>query len=461
MTTTTSRPANLGPTSTSVAPDGTQTPRSTRYRTAPTLHSSAEDPTPRSANLLAEPMPDTLDGTKTPRPTTRATAPIAASSAEDTTPRAAINSTTSTDTPPRGGQLADRQSTTDAHSRPAVGSNVGPDPAASPAPKPMNRALLDPALALAAEVVDDLERVRIANENRLRQLTRTDTDVDGEERGFGLPEDHPDVLRLAAIVQALVNVEHDATLNLQRLVRRHPLNGWVKANRGVGEKQAGRLLASIGDPYWRPEIVREDGSILPAGPRTVSALWAYAGLHVLPAGGQRGADAHTAAAPGGDSTDSGRLGRDAHTTFAGDGGDPDQRCLDSQRTFAGVAPKRARGQHANWSTDARMRVWNVAEACKKQLVKPCTGISEGTLALHFENCVCGRYRIVYDNGRAKYADALHALECVRCGPKGKPALVGSPLSAAHQDARALRLVMKEVLKDLWRAAKDHHERENA
>ena len=57
----------------------------------------------------------------------------------------------------------------------------------------MSARLADPSLMLAADVVDDLERVRIANENRLRQLTRAEVDSDGEERGFGLSADHPDV----------------------------------------------------------------------------------------------------------------------------------------------------------------------------------------------------------------------------------------------------------------------------
>src|SRR6201999_3446865 len=94
--------------------------------------------------------------------------------------------------------------------------------------------LADPLLALAADVLDDLERVRIANENRLRQLTRSETDKDGGERGFGLTVDHPDVARLAALVEALARAEHDATLNLQRMVRRHPLGPWIKSTVGVG-----------------------------------------------------------------------------------------------------------------------------------------------------------------------------------------------------------------------------------
>lgn len=62
------------------------------------------------------------------------------------------------------------------------------------------------------------------------------------------------------------------------------------------------------------------------------------------------------------------------------------------------------------------------------------------------------YRDVYEDARERYGDRVHAVECVRCGPSGKPALVGSPWSAAHQHAASLRLVGKELLRDLWIAA---------
>lgn len=269
--------------------------------------------------------------------------------------------------------------------------------------------LADPLLALAADVLDDLERVRIANENRLRQLTRDEVDVDGLERGFGLTLEHPDVKRLAALVEALAKAEHDAELNLRRQLRQHPLGPWVKQARGVGEKQAARLLASIGDPYWNDLHER---------PRTVSELWAYAGYHVLRTG--QGVSA-------------------VHATRAGSapaGGDPDHCFFGNQKEDVGVAATRARGQKANWSATAKMRTYLVATSIVK---------------------AGGPYRAVYDDGRAKYAAATHQSECKRCGPAGKPAQPGTVLSDGHKHARALRLVAKAVLKDLWREARRLHE----
>lgn len=272
--------------------------------------------------------------------------------------------------------------------------------------------LADPTLALAADVLDDLERTRIANENRLRQLTRDETDSDGEERGFGLDESHPDVARLAAIVESLAEIEHQATLNLARVMRAHPLGAWVKAQKGVGEKQAARLLAAIGDPYW---------NYLHDRPRTVSELWAYCGLHTLPAG-QAARDTQNGPA-GGDQA----------------GGDSDHAPLDTPTRAVQVAAKRRKGERANWSSAAKMRAWNIAGSMLK-----------------------AGNRDIYDKRKAATEGRVHAVACVRCGPSGKPAQPGTPWSDAHRHADALRIVSKELLKELWRAARDiHHDQRPA
>jgi hypothetical protein len=291
-----------------------------------------------------------------------------------------------------------------------VGVPTPPDPAKRPTtPMAGTLVLADPLLALAADVLDDLERVRIANENRLRQLTRDETDKDGEERGFGLTLDHPDVARLAALVDDLKQAEHDATLNLKRMVRRHLLGPWIKAAKGVGEKQGARLLASIGDPYW---------NTLHGRPRTVSELWSYCGYHVLPAS-QTPVDTQIASAGG-----------------ALNSSNPDQTLNGTQTRIVGVAATRQRGTKINWSATAKMRARLIAESIVK---------------------AGGPYREIYDEGRTKYADAVHQVECKRCGPAGEPAQPGSALSDGHKHARALRLVSKTILRDLWREAKRLHE----
>jgi hypothetical protein len=329
---------------------------------------------------------------------------------------------------------------------PSVGDPTPPAPAnLASAPRPPALVLADPLLALAADVLDDLERVRIANENRLRQLTRDETDKDGEERGFGLTLDHPDVARLAALVDDLKQAEHDATLNLQRMVRRHPLGPWIKTSKGVGEKQGARLLASIGDPYW---------NTLHDRPRTVSELWSYCGYHVLPvnqvavdthvecvdgaltSARQRHADTQRVGA-GGSQPPTSQSNTDHQGSRAGGiGSNPDHAHRVAQDTAVGVAATRTRGMKANWSPTAKMRLYLISVSIVK---------------------AGGPYREIYDGGRTKYADAVHQVECKRCGPAGLPAQPGSALSDGHKHARALRLVSKTILRDLWREAKRLHD----
>jgi len=303
-----------------------------------------------------------------------------------------------------------------------------------PKSKEMTPKLADPLLALLADTLDDLERTRIASENRLRQLTRDTPDEDGVIRGLGLPDDQPEVLRAKAIAVGLAELEHQAELSLKRQLRAHPLGPWILATIGIGQKQGARLLAAIGDPYW---------NTLHDRPRTVSELWAYAGYRVinLSAGGHCSDDAQiTAAASRGRTGTVGQGVDDIQPEPTGGApnrpSDADHGSGEAHIGFVGVAQTRARGQRSNWSPTAKMRAFLVAESCIKKAQSP--------------------YRPVYDEARIKYADALHQIACKRCGPAGRPAAAGTPLSAGHQHARALRAVAKEVLRDLWIQARAIH-----
>lgn len=312
--------------------------------------------------------------------------------------------------------------------------------------------LRSPTLGLAAEVVDDLERVRIANENRLRQLTRTEEDSDGIVRGFELDIRHPDIMRLQHLIDSLSDSYDEAVKNLEKTMRAHSLGSWIKKTVGVGEKQGARLLAAIGDPYWNDLHNR---------PRTVSELWAYCGYHVLSAGqapnethevlvsgatlpvNQKSYDPHGSVVDG-TNLPAGQVLLDTHGTYASGSSlyAGNQGTVDSQNSPApGVAAKRQKGVRVNWSATAKMRAFLIAESCVKAKTSP--------------------YRKVYDDTRVKYAEATHQVPCVRCGPRGKPALVGSPLSLGHQHARALRAISKTVLKDLWIESKRLHELQQA
>jgi hypothetical protein len=94
-----------------------------------------------------------------------------------------------------------------------------------------------------------------------------------------------------------------------------------------------------------------------------------------------------------------------------------------------------------------MRAYLIAETCIKFDGKPDKNDRPRPLS---------PYRAVYDAGRVKYAEAVHPAACRRCGPAGHPAAAGSPLSSGHQHARALRLVMKEILRDLWSESRRIH-----
>ena len=65
-------------------------------------------------------------------------------------------------------------------------------------------------------------------------------------------------------------------------------------------------------------------------------------------------------------------------------------------------------------------------------------------------------RDAYDERKGATEGRVHAGECVRCGPSGKPAQQGTPWSDAHRHADALRITSKEVLKEIWREARRIH-----
>jgi hypothetical protein len=352
-----------------------------------------------------------MPSTKALRRATASPLPKLKASGAAKSPRPAIARSTAKEVAPDEGydeKMASGQRKTEVHATDAAGHSGG--------------SLLDPALCLAADILDDLEQVRIANENRIRQLTRDEEDKDGLERGFGLDPDHPDVIGLYLIVHAIQKLENDATKNLQKKMRSHPLGRWVKARKGVGEKQAARLISAIGDPYWRPEriLTDEDGNVLkviPEGPRTVSQLWAYAGLHTIEHG-------------------------------------------DGTRSAA----RRQKGVKANWSGKIKMRAYLIAESCVKQLSSDCRdghstsapqvattataqetghgqGHSEpedhGATALPVP-CSCSPYRVAYDRRRAHTA------------------VTQPDWTDGHRHNDALRIASKAILKDLWRAARDWH-----
>jgi hypothetical protein len=67
-----------------------------------------------------------------------------------------------------------------------------------------------------------------------------------------------------------------------------------------------------------------------------------------------------------------------------------------------------------------------------------------------------RYRKIYDEARLRYANRVHDRPCPQCKGSSK---VGDPWKGSHQHAAALRLLGKEILRDLWEIARDIHQAE--
>lgn len=109
--------------------------------------------------------------------------------------------------------------------------------------------------------------------------------------------------------------------------------------------------------------------------------------------------------------------------------------------YCGLAPdqRKRKGEKAAWNHEAKMRLYLIAESCIKSVAS--------------ETAPASPYRDLYDACRLQYAERLHEGECRRCGPSGKPALPGSPLSDGHKHAMAIRRMMKALLKDLYNERK--------
>ena len=214
-----------------------------------------------------------------------------------------------------------------------------------------------------------------------------------------------DPLFFSAAIAHYRAVEEEMSKALKKCMRRPTFAAilkWQKQEAGIGEHLLARLLGATGNPrlktpkHWEGRghgdriLVADDPS-----PRTVGQLWSYCGH-----------------------------------------GDP-TRVLHKGMTAEEVL------QVGNKRTKAI--VWNIAESCLKAGVRKSEADTDVRIGI-------SHYGDVYLKRRKDTAERVHATDCVRCGPAGKPALIGSPWSKAHQHADALRIVGKEVLRDLWLAA---------
>lgn len=267
-------------------------------------------------------------------------------------------------------------------------------------------------LRVWAEMYADAQQTRIACTNRA-------------ERG-GL-----DPMVLASLLAGLKDTEHQLRLGLgrcYRLVVPEPIRAWQKASPGIGEHLLARLLGTIGDPRWAQPYHWEaapDGAESRSDPmspaprrvlvadepfeRNVAKLWAYCGH-----------------------------------------GDPTRRRRKGMTAEDGAALGNPR---------AKMLTHLLAEATMKCVGSDAGGVAESSEVPRPTDTTGGGpptpgtkptllpaarrrspYRDTYDQAKERYAD--------RVDDDGKP------WTPAHQHAAALRLVGKEILRDLWLAAGD-------
>jgi hypothetical protein len=192
--------------------------------------------------------------------------------------------------------------------------------------------------------------------------------------------------------------EHAALLMLRRCYRRvvpKELQEWQKANKGLGEDSVARILGHLGDPY----VAYPYRWTATPGPAHVCGRVCRADRHL-------------------------------------EAGEPYIRMVSQLWQYCGhgdASLKKVKGMSAEdafrlGNPQLKMLVHLQAEWCIRQT---------------------GRYRDVYDRAREAAESKVHQVACVRCGPSGKPALPGSSWSKGHQHAHGLRIVGKEILRDMW------------
>lgn len=263
-------------------------------------------------------------------------------------------------------------------------------------------------LRVIAEMFEDAQKTRIRIQNQIRS--------------GGI-----DSAVFAEVLANSERSEHVLGLELGHQFKRTvagPVRAWQAEQKGIGLHLMGRLLGQIGDPYmatpmyWQGEGKGE--RVLVAGEpyaRRVSQLWSYCGH--------------------GDPTRKRRAG------------------MDKNDALALGSPK------------AKMLVHLTAEACVKAGVRGICADGGDRIKEGKDGCArCDQpyddhtrksisdYGQVYLDAKHHYEDRVHATDCVRCGPSGRPAQPGSPWSKAHQHAAALRKVGKTLLRDLWLAGRE-------
>jgi hypothetical protein len=176
-----------------------------------------------------------------------------------------------------------------------------------------------------------------------------------------------------------------------------PVLAWIRESPGIGEHLAAKLLGAIGDPYIARPMHWEERPGAKGGKDDPKRVLAEGEPYI----------------------------RNVAKLWAICGvGDPARK----RRTGMTAAEAAALG---NWKAKTTLRL--LAESCVKQ---------PGS-----------RYEQVYREARERYSGRVHTAKCVQCKGSTEP---GQPWKDGHKNAAALRKVAKEILRDLWEAAREAH-----
>lgn len=256
-----------------------------------------------------------------------------------------------------------------------------------------------------AESYEDAQNARIRCSNRIG------AGADAEE--------------FAPQLEAMRDAEHQFKLGMVRSYRRvvpAPIIAWQKATFGIGEHLLARLLGAVGHPliatpyHWEGEGKKRELVADPPFERSLRQWWSYCGY--------------------GDATRKKRKGMSAEEAFAL--GNPRAKMLTHLLAEAAmkcrVEPIQA--SEATTRTADPLASVSAQASLESQWTRGggnSLGRARPSLASHPPSGPSKHLRLVYDAGRVKYADR-------------------EDWTLGHQHNAALRLVAKQLLRELWVAA---------
>jgi hypothetical protein len=285
-------------------------------------------------------------------------------------------------------------------------------------------------LRLLAETFWDLQKCRQSIDNRLRRAP-------------------VDVLGLLEQRDSLLATEQETGKRLDKLfvqIASPGIRQWQQAHQGMGEHLVARLLGHLGHPchafpsHWegqgdKRKLIHDDPYA-----RSVGQLWQYAG-HGGPSRRRKGMSADEVAGSGNP-----QVKMLAHLLAEAAIKEPgrDKACWQPMEqsepipsTTASPSRSKARAKPTERPT-GRTPVGAEGQTTSEDQPTPA-------LAPRWH------YRSVYEERRRITLDRTHLEPCPPCGPSGKPAQPGTPWSDMHKHMDALRIVGKEILRDLWLA----------